>query len=95
MYYSPESFGLELVATLNHSDEPYEFDMTIVLVDRSGGFFYASDAGCSCPSPFEGHKMEDLVPFADINELARYIHGCGGTAGDVFEFLFQVRRAMM
>lgn len=59
-YYNPEKFGCEIVVTVDVGAD-YEFDMFVVLRTiepipgiRKGTYFYASDAGCSCPSPFDG-----------------------------------------
>ncbi len=59
-YYNPEKFGCEIVATVDVGAD-YEFDMFVVMRTiesiegiRKGSYFYASDAGCSCPTPFEG-----------------------------------------
>lgn len=61
VYMQPEHFGLETVGTVSWDDEPYQFDLTIVLRDRDGRLYWASDSGCSCPSPFEDFtSIEDL-----------------------------------
>lgn len=56
-YYHPEKCGLEKVAELDFSSGCYEFDITAVWVlkDAPGKFYWASDSGCSCPSPFESY----------------------------------------
>lgn len=65
MYYSPEKFGLELVAEVSWNDDSYQFDDTIVLFHReTGRWFVESDSGCSCPCPFEGlSSLDDLAVF--------------------------------
>lgn len=61
LYYHPEDFDLKIFATIE--DEPYyDFNITVILQDKQGNLFYAQDSGCSCPSPFENHKYEDLMP---------------------------------
>ena len=59
-YYNPEKFGCEIVATVDVAGS-YEFDMFVVVRTiepiegiRKGTYFWAADAGCSCPSPFHG-----------------------------------------
>lgn len=62
-YYNPEKSGLEKVAELDFSSGSYEFDITAVWVkkDAPGKFYWASDSGCSCPSPFEDfHEIEQF-----------------------------------
>ncbi len=64
-YYDPEACGLEIVSTVEHSDEPYCFDMTVTWFHAATGrYYHASDSGCSCPCPFE-----------DINSLADMCDG--------------------
>lgn len=53
VYYDPADCGLEIFATLSE-DLSYEFNILLVVKDKvSGKLFYAQDAGCSCPTPFE------------------------------------------
>jgi hypothetical protein len=69
-YNSPEFYGLEVVGSIEWTDEPYEFDTTVVWRDRATGeFLYANDSGCSCPCPFEDHKREDLTPTGSLAEF--------------------------
>lgn len=60
-YYNPEALGLEIVGEMNWSEPDYSFDFTVVWKQARGKYWIGSDAGCSCPSPFE-----DIT---DINEL--------------------------
>jgi len=65
IYYNPEKCGLETVATLDE-DLSYEFNTLLVVKDKySGKLFFASDAGCSCPTPFEDYYFKG----ADNNNL--------------------------
>jgi len=53
-YSHPELFGMETVAVIQWGEASYYFDLTAVLRRLSDGtLWYASDSGCSCPSPFE------------------------------------------
>lgn len=63
IYYNPEEFGLELIEDIGQPGMCYEFnDFVVWRRPADGALFYASDAGCSCPSPFEGYeKAEDLT----------------------------------
>jgi hypothetical protein len=65
LFHSPEKFGLKIIGNLSWDDDPYQFDMTTVWQDiTTGELFYASDSGCSCPSPFEALTSRDgLTPF--------------------------------
>ena len=55
IYYTPEHHGLELVGSASEDDMSYEFDIFAVWKDESGNLYWASDSGCSCPSPFESY----------------------------------------
>lgn len=62
IYYSPGKYGFETVGEIEWSDESYQFDLTVVWRRVADGqLFYADDQGCSCPSPFEDHGVNDLV----------------------------------
>lgn len=67
-YHQPEQFGLEIVGTISWDDEAYQFNFTVVWKDpKTGELFYATDSGCSCPSPFENYtEREKLTPIADF-----------------------------
>jgi hypothetical protein len=71
IYYSPENYGLEIVATLN-GDLGYEFDMLVVWKTKTGRkkLYWAQDSGCSCPSPFEDYPNIDA-----LNVLTRKTFG--------------------
>ena len=60
IFYSPEEFGLEVVGCVDYSDGCYQFDYSCVWRDATGQLYYAEDSGCSCPSPFEDHALDDL-----------------------------------
>lgn len=62
IYYSPELAGLVPIGEIDWSDGCYVFDYTAVWKrEFDGRFVYAEDSGCSCPSPFEATRVEDLV----------------------------------
>lgn len=61
-YYSPEKCGLEIFEKLDTAGS-YEFDIICIwrkLDDNT--LWWDSDAGCSCPSPFDngdhGHDLK-------------------------------------
>ena len=66
-YHSPEKYGLEIVGTVDWGGS-YEFDMVVAWKRLDdGAFFWAQDAGCSCPTPFEGMTVGDGVkPIEDL-----------------------------
>lgn len=59
-YYSPEKCGLGIFDEID-TGAAYEFDMFIIwekLDDKT--LWWATDSGCSCPTPFEDHREDDL-----------------------------------
>ncbi|GAA1992676.1 hypothetical protein GCM10009718_32980 [Isoptericola halotolerans] len=72
VYYDPEKFGLRTLGELDFSSGSYEFDLSVVWTDGTA-LFWADDAGCSCPSPFESVGRDDLST-GSIDALRRYLH---------------------
>jgi hypothetical protein len=81
IYYNPEKCGATIVGTLE-DDEPYQFDIVLVVKRGDNTMWAAHDSGCSCPTPFENvhgwgdmtplRNMEDFENFVDSNSYARY-----------------------
>jgi hypothetical protein len=86
-YSSPEKYGLEIVGEVEWYDEPYEFDMTVVWKDKEGQLYYASDSGCSCPSPFEDFDSVQDLTVATKHEILTYLgeHAQTGEAINLIE----------
>ena len=54
---------MDFVAELDRSDHSYQFDYLRVVRSEDGRYFYGTDSGCSCPSPFEDfHRESDWTP---------------------------------
>ena len=54
-------FGLTQVTWVDEQDLSYEFNEFVVYKNETGILYWASDSGCSCPSPFEDiHTINDL-----------------------------------
>lgn len=68
VYSNPEKHGLSLVGMVDEIDLSYEFDMFGVWKDENGHLYYASDSGCSCPSPFETYYSKDDLTKATPQE---------------------------
>lgn len=68
-YYNPQNFGLVPIGELDDPEADYSFDTLVVWNHpESNTIYWASDCGCSCPSPFEDHNsLADLtaVPYDD------------------------------
>jgi hypothetical protein len=63
IYYYPEKHDLVIIKEID-SAGGYEFDTTVVFKDKDNNFYFASDSGCSCPSPFE-----EFNSVADLTKL--------------------------
>ncbi len=69
IYYEPGAFGLEQVAMIDFSSGSYEFNYLVAWRHtETGRIGWASDYGCSCPSPFEGYDLRDLTWVDDTPE---------------------------
>ena len=71
VYYNPEDHGLEIVGEISFDDDSYQFEMGVVWWHpERRAFFYATDSGCSCPSPFEDYlSVDDLGEPLDLSKL--------------------------
>lgn len=72
IYYNPEEFGYEVVKDIELDDEPWQFHLLVIWRDDNGNLVWGTDSGCSCPSPFEDHKPEDLEPY-DRQVVQEYV----------------------
>lgn len=68
-YYSPEEFGLTTVGSFDYVEGEWEFHLISLWKDALGTFYWGTDSGCSCPTPFEG--FQDLEDFetGSLNEF--------------------------
>lgn len=74
VYYHPEKWELKVVGEVEDPDASYSFDTLIVWQHTDGRLFWAQDAGCSCPSPFEDYRdLGDLTPIKDERSLDGFI----------------------
>lgn len=73
IYNDSSLFGLELIGTVEWIIESYEFNMTIVLMDKEGTFYWAQDSGCSCPMPFEEFTSIEQLESGDFFKLAEHL----------------------
>jgi len=89
VYYNPDKFGLTPVGEVEWSSGSYEFDMTVVWRKPDGSLVYGEDSGCSCPSPFEGHGVNDLTSCtpaslqAHLEERNRYRDASSAAIADL------------
>lgn len=93
----PQKFGLELVADMDLRDGPYEFDIVAVWRDlETGGLYYGTDSGCSCPVPFEGLSKSDLVSLNANNFMSfrDLLLERAGNPADASEFVLRIRQEL-
>lgn len=69
-YYDPTIAGLEVIGEA--AEEPdWDFDMFMVWRRvADGALLYATDSGCSCPSPFENTSVNDLIEIGTYDEFS-------------------------
>lgn len=71
-YDKPEAHGLEIIASLDWTNEPHTFDAWYE--PKTGNVYIAHDSGCSCPSPFEDYStVKDLERIKDTANLEALI----------------------
>jgi hypothetical protein len=69
LYSEPGKLGLEIVGEADDELADYSFDKFVVWRDQQGRLYYASDSGCSCPSPFEDYKKVSDLTKATVAEI--------------------------
>lgn len=67
VYYDHEKLGLEKVGELEAGGS-YEFDTFCVWRDDKA-VYYATDGGCSCPTPFENYDGVESLTRVDRSSL--------------------------
>lgn len=70
VYYHPEKLGLTIVDEIDMGGG-YDFDMHVVWVDHEGRYYFESDSGCSCPTPFEDYDLSNMEPLTNAQVRAR------------------------
>lgn len=73
VYYQPEAFGLTPELEVELSEPDYSFDILMVWRDEDSELWYATDSGCSCPSPFEDYTSKDKLTKFDLDEVVAII----------------------
>lgn len=97
-YYNPAECGLEMIDSVELEPD-YDFHIIAVWRDtETNKFYYASDSGCSCPTPFEDYnELAALSPLNDQtwDEFRAHVKGFATYKGGDAErrqFLSRVRR---
>lgn len=73
VYSNPEKFGLTVLIEKEDPGACYSFDTVIVWEDANGRLYWAADAGCSCPSPFEDFTSLENLGTGDVFDLFRFL----------------------
>jgi hypothetical protein len=98
-YSRPESVGCEIVASIDVAYS-YEFDMFVVVRTieplpgiRKGSYFWAADAGCSCPMPFDGAEWTKATKAEVIRAFDSWCASnfSRGASADMAEMKFKLR----
>jgi len=74
LYHQPEAFGLRTIGEVEWDDDSYSFNITAVWQCKGDPklFYWGSDAGCSCPAPFEGFTSLEGDAFAEVNKGTKH-----------------------
>lgn len=95
--------GLIQLGELDEADLSYEFNMLCVVKhEPTGRIFYATDAGCSCPIPFESYYFKGPddtnlveIKFGDSWEsFQREVEDFPATRSEKDELLIEVKAAL-
>jgi hypothetical protein len=83
VHSSPEKFDLTVVADIELTGASCEFDGLVVWKHKDGRVFYATDSGCSCPTPFEDYNSLESLKDAklDIALIEETIEKASGLSG--------------
>ena len=99
VYYQPEKFGLTPILEINLEDEPYQFHIFAMWRHEDGTVYWATDSGCSCPSPFEDYKSVNDLNEYDYVAIEEYLrdsinsYSSTITEDNIDGYLYDVRRA--
>ncbi len=95
VYCQPDKFELSPIGELDEPDLDYEFSMLCVWQHADGRLFYATDHGCSCPSPFEMHtSLDDLdeITSESYNDFCNTVQSFGLSFGTHHEYEIPAER---
>ena len=86
---------LTFIEDIDLDEEAYSYDILRLFVRKGDGVvLYATDSGCSCPSPFEDTPVSDLkeTTLARVEDVARGL--CSTYGRHVSAVLADVRSAI-
>lgn len=71
IYDNPNDFELTLVRDVDIADS-YEFDIVGIWKTSDGRHLIGHDSGCSCPTPFENTRVDELTEVHTLAEVADF-----------------------
>ena len=90
-----EQLNLEVIGELNDPDANYSFnDLKVWRHKETGKLYYATDSGCSCPSPFEDFStIESLSPITEAtwSDFEKAVKDHCSNGPDKIELLVKVK----
>lgn len=74
VYGNPHKFGLTKVTEFDRAEPDYSFNIFVVWYrEENRNYYWASDSGCSCPSPFEDYAARkndnDELDSGDVDNV--------------------------
>ena len=96
LYYDPEKFGLTTLGEVEWYEPCYDFDTTAVWISADKTLYWASDSGCSCPSPFESFTSLSDATTGTFHDLAAELQKKSNdyAAPQIVDLLARVRQAV-
>ena len=90
-YYHPEEYGFSIIVELELG-ECYEFDTHFCIVNEANEIYYGHDAGCSCPTPFDGMQLSDFdkIDKNGFESFSKHIMELDCPLADKREFLDKI-----
>lgn len=79
IFYDPQAFGLTMVASADIAGS-WRFDKFVIWSDGDT-LYWATDSGCSCPTPFEDYDRTNLNT-GSLNDILKAISSWGTDSYD-------------
>lgn len=93
-YYDEPLPGFKSVGEISEDGLSYEFNIFGVWEKtETGGLFFGTTAGCSCPAPWEDQTEQDLTPItaATFDEFERAVRAFPGDLSETNDLITKVR----
>jgi hypothetical protein len=81
-YYDPAVHGLTSVGSIEWDYYDWEFHITAVWKGPNRRLYWATDSGCSCPTPFENIRGLSDLEQGNKTELRKYLNARLSSAND-------------